>query len=144
MTIEEATHDRARLSMLGPGVVRLTWLQGTAVREKDVVRVVERIDHLVAGARYAILMDLREIVSISLTAHHVLARDPLVLAAGMLGNGPMDRMLAAGSEQASHPVRYFSSELEAIRWLRSHLPAAPSTPPQVQPPALPGCVLPAA
>ncbi|MUK02821.1 hypothetical protein GM708_13325 [Vibrio cholerae] len=144
MTIIEATDGRARLNMLGPGVVRLTWLQGTAVRENDVVKVAERIDQLVAGSRYAILMDLREIVSISLTAHHVLARNPLVLAAGMLGNGPMDRMLAAGAEQASHPVRYFSSELDAIRWLRSHLPAAPNTPPQSQPPSLSGCVRPAA
>lgn len=130
--------------MLAPGVVRLTWAQGTTVRAGDAADVLERAADLVAGAPYAILMDLREIVSISLEAHHLLAQDPLVLAAGMLGSGPMDRMLSAGSEQASHPARYFLSELEAIRWLRSHLPAAPNPLPTSAEPRPPRPVIPAA
>ncbi|MFJ6003456.1 hypothetical protein [Arthrobacter sp. NPDC092385] len=130
--------------MLGPGVVRLTWAPGTAVRECDAAQVVERIVHLLAGAPYAILIDVREIVSMSLKAHHVFARDPLVLAAGMLGSGPMDRMLSAGSEQASHPAQYFLSELEAIRWLRSHLPVAPNPLPTSPTPKSPHVDRPAA
>ena len=130
--------------MIGPGVVRLTWAQGTTVQTCDAVRVVERVSSLVTGTPYALLIDLRQIASISLKAHHVFARDPLVLAAGMLGSGPMDRMLSAGSEQASHPAQYFVSELEAVRWLRSYLPASPPvTPYPASPWSLPP-VLPAA
>ncbi|MCU1632999.1 MAG: hypothetical protein JWM61_1651 [Micrococcaceae bacterium] len=119
-----AAGGKACISKLGRALIRLSWLPGTEVSGKDARDVIRCSNMLVDDAPYAILVNMRELRSLSIDARYVFGGDPRVLAAAFLGSGPMDRVLAAGSELARHPTRFFLSESEAITWLLEHLQEA--------------------
>lgn len=112
---------RGRLTRLDDGMIRLTWQPGTIVEVEDARNVLESSFLFVDSVPYAILIDLGGIFSISTAASYAFADDHRVLAAAMLGDTPMDRVLAAQSSRAIHSTRLFSSEPDAIAWLAGYL-----------------------
>jgi hypothetical protein len=116
-----AADGKACISELHHGLIRLDWLPGTEVSGKDARDVLRCSKVLVDDEPYAILIDMREIRSLNIEARTVFRAELVVVAAAFLGSGPMDRVLAAGSEQAWHPTRFFTSEPDAMTWLCEYL-----------------------
>ncbi|MDQ0734716.1 DUF7793 family protein [Arthrobacter agilis] len=116
-----AADGKATITLLGPALIRLTWLPGTEVQEADARDVLKRSLILVEHAPYAILVDMRQIASVSTGAREAFGSEEMVLAAAMLGQTPVDRVIAASVQQSVHKVWLFSDEQEALAWLRSHL-----------------------
>lgn len=119
-----AADGKATITLLGPALIRLTWLPGTEVQEADARDVLELSLILVDRAPYVILVDMRQIVSVSAGAREGFSSEEMVLAAAMLGQTPVDRVIAASVQQSVHKVRFFTDEHEALAWLNSYLPAA--------------------
>lgn len=59
------------------------------------------------------------LVSISSEARDVFNNCSDVLAAAMVANSPMDRVLVAPSGTARHPTGLSTSEADALRWLKA-------------------------
>lgn len=113
---------KASIMLLGPALIRLTWLPGSEIQEADARDVLEQSLILVERAPYAILVDVRQIAHISVRAREAYGSEKMVLAAAMLGETPVDRVLAASVQQSVHKVQFFTEESEALAWLSSHLP----------------------
>lgn len=71
----------------------------------------------------AVLMDVTDVASVSRAARTVFSNVTTVAAWALLGRTPVDRILAhfiLGADFKSGPAGYFSSESEAVRWLKEH------------------------
>lgn len=76
-----------------------------------------------AGPPVAVLMDLTNVASVSRAARAVFGSMTAVAAWALLGQTPVDRILAhfiLGGDFTSGPACYFTSEAEAITWLKEH------------------------
>jgi hypothetical protein len=60
-----AAGDKATITLLRPALIRLTWLPDTEVFEADARDVLEQSLVLVEHVPYAILVDMRQIASLS-------------------------------------------------------------------------------
>lgn len=118
-----AAGGKATIALLSPALIRLTWLPDTEVFEADARDVLEQSLSLVDHVPYAILVDMRQIASLSTGAREAFSSETVVLAAAMLGHTPVDRVIAASVQQSAHEVRFFTVEHEALTWLAGHLPA---------------------
>ncbi|WP_162149418.1 hypothetical protein [Arthrobacter sp. Br18] len=112
-----AANGKAWISSTGGNALRLGWEPAAQVGVEDARSVVEMSTVLAGGRPYVLLVDLTMLVSISTEAREVFNACHDVLAAAMVGHGPMDRVLAAPSGNAGHPTRFFTSESEALSWL---------------------------
>lgn len=122
MRILTAAGGKATLTLLGDALIRLTWVPGTEVQEADAKDVLIRSLELVNQVPYAILVDMRQIAIINAGAREAYGSEDMVLAAAMLGETPVDRVIAASVQQSVHKVQFFIDEQEALSWLSSHLP----------------------
>lgn len=76
-----------------------------------------------AGSMVAVLMDVTDVASVSRAARAVFGSLTTVAAWALLGQTPVDRILAhfiLGGGFTSRPAGYFTSEAEAISWLKEH------------------------
>ena len=119
-----AADGKATITLLGPALIRLTYLPRTEVQESDARDVLEQSLILVDHVPYAILVDMRQIMILSAGAREIYGSEDMVLAAAMLGQTPMDRVIAASLQQSVHTVEFFTDEQEALTWLTEHLPDA--------------------
>ncbi|MHA7282375.1 DUF7793 family protein [Arthrobacter sp. TMS2-4] len=117
-----AADGRATLRLLRPGLVRLTWASETEVQEADARDVLAQSLELVGHVPYAVLVDMRHILTITAGARAAYGSEFRVLAAAMLGATPVDRVIAASVQQSVHEVRFFTDEEAALTWLTGHLP----------------------
>lgn len=118
-----AAGGKATLTLLKPALIRLTWLLASEVQEADARDVLDKSLKLVDHVPYAILVDMRQIASLSIGARDAFSSEKIVLVAAMLGHTPVDRVIAASVQQSVHEVRFFTVEQEALTWLTGHLPA---------------------
>lgn len=71
----------------------------------------------------AVLMEITQVASVSRAARAVFSNVTSVVAWALLGQTPVDRVLAhfiLGAEFKSGPASYFTSEADAITWLKEH------------------------
>lgn len=74
-----------------------------------------------ARSALAVLMDVTDVASVSRAARAVFSDVGTVAAWALLGRTPVDRILAhfiLGGDFKSAPARYFTSEPEALDWLK--------------------------
>ncbi|MDQ0735014.1 DUF7793 family protein [Arthrobacter agilis] len=123
-----AAHGKAWLSRRPDGIQRLEWVEGSTISGKDAADVLEASFCLAGHKPYAILVEMTAIVHQTQEARETFNADSRVIAAALLGVGPMDEILAGGAHTAVHPTSYFTSEDDAITWIELHLEALTTSP----------------
>ncbi|WP_104116405.1 hypothetical protein [Arthrobacter sp. B1805] len=118
-----AADGRATLTLLARNLQRLEWAERVSISPGDARSVLAASRVLSKGEPYAILVIMTSIVDLPPDARAVFNAEPLVVAAALLGRGPMDEVLAAGACRALHPTRFFLSESSAREWLELSLAA---------------------
>ena len=108
---------KATITLLDAALIRLTYAPDTEVSAADAKDVLEQSLTLVDGGPYAILVDMSPILHLSPEARALFGSEHKVLAAAMLGQTPMDRVIAASVTQSVHEVRFFTDEDLALDWL---------------------------
>ena len=76
-----------------------------------------------SGSPLAVLMDVTDVASVSRAARAVFSNVSTVAAWALLGRTPVDRILAhfiLGGDFKSGPASYFTSEREALKWLKEN------------------------
>jgi 3-hydroxyisobutyrate dehydrogenase-like beta-hydroxyacid dehydrogenase len=119
-----AADGKAWVSQRQDGVQHLQWVEGSVISGQDAADVLETSFRLSGQKPYAILVDMTTIVHQSQEARAVFNADSRVIAAALLGSGPMDEILAGGAHTAVHPTNYFTSEHEAVSWIARQIEEA--------------------
>jgi hypothetical protein len=118
-----AAGGKATLTLVAPEIQRLRWSARVGITPDDARAVLAASRMMSAGAPYAILVDMTSIIDLPPGARAVFNSEALVVAAALVGKGPMDEVLAAGACKAVHATRFFTSESSAREWLQASLAA---------------------
>lgn len=110
----------AWVSVRDDGVQYLQWVAGSVINGQDALAVLETSSRLAGSRKYSILIDMTSIVYLTQDAREAFNADSSVIAAALLGTGPMDEVLAAGAATAVHPTEFFHREEDALAWIALH------------------------
>lgn len=112
------------LSVDASGLVRLTWAAGMRVSAAQARESMDAVDELNAGRSRPLLVEMRG-AGIERDARLVFTRDVSVSRIALLGATPVDRVVANFALSLSRmvmPIRFFSSEADALEWLSGDEP----------------------
>ncbi|WAJ34433.1 hypothetical protein OUO20_05735 [Arthrobacter sp. FX8] len=113
---------------LGGGVLRITLRAGSRITEEDAALVRHELLTRSGGADTAVLLQITGVESVSREAVRFFSEAATVTAFAILGNTPVDRVIAHGLRgllAPGCPSRYFSDEQQALSWLQVLTKTAP-------------------
>lgn len=109
------------------GIIRIKLPEHAAVTGAQAEEASAAARSLAAGHFYPILMDVTGVVSVSREARDVYNRSEAGCAYALLGQSPVDRVMAhyfLGPDSPDRPAAYFTSEADAIGWLEAQIRAS--------------------
>jgi hypothetical protein len=119
---EDGSADPIAVRMLDVGIIEIalpaTQIEGAGAR---VAAAAARA--LAAGRRMPVLLVITGVVGISIEARHVYANSFAASAFALVGESPVDRVIAhylLRSKTPTIPAQFFTSETEAVEWLRQY------------------------
>lgn len=120
---EAGSGDPIGVRMIDPGIIEVM-LPPNQVIEGPQARVARTaVRSLANGRRLPVLLILTGVVGISAEARHVYATSIAASAFALMGESPVDRVIAhylLRSKTETIPAEFFTSESEAIEWLRQY------------------------
>lgn len=106
--------DAQRLALREDGILHVQWQPATVVTVEQ-ARATLDASLLNQGAR-RILMSMTAVAFTS-AARRVICDEEDIAAIALVGDGPVDRVVAAFADTEAHPAQFFTSEDDAIDWL---------------------------
>lgn len=109
------------LSVLSDVAVKAVLPRGADLDAAAAAQLREQLGELAPDRKIAVVLELTGAGSVSRTARAACAAIPSVSAWAVVGESPVDRLLGhflLGGEFSSVPARYFTSDGEALDWLR--------------------------
>lgn len=103
------------------GVLQVVWAQGTEISKANASAVMIAVNVIAEGQRYPLLVELGAPRGLSRHARAAFAQPCSATRIALMGESPVDRMLAAyqlRTSPAPCPARYFNDRNEAMAWLR--------------------------
>ncbi|BCW78881.1 STAS/SEC14 domain-containing protein [Arthrobacter sp. NicSoilC5] len=104
---------------LSNGVLPLRWKRGVNIGIDVANAAIEAITILGKGARLPMLVEIQGVTH-SAAARKVFPAPSLISRMALLGNSPVDRVIAMFRlplVPAGFPIKYFTSEEQAMAWL---------------------------
>ncbi|MBT2597020.1 STAS/SEC14 domain-containing protein [Arthrobacter sp. ISL-72] len=104
-------------------IVRIVLPRDQHLDERSAQRLAAHLQAPRSGSPIAVLMDVTDVASVSRAARTVFSNVSTVAAWALLGRTPVDRILAhfiLGGDFKSGPASYFTSEPEAVEWLKEN------------------------
>jgi hypothetical protein len=104
-------------------IIRIVLPRDEHLDEESALLLASKLAKPGDGAPVAVLMDVTDVASVSRAARAVFSKATSVVAWALLGQTPVDRILAhfiLGADFKSGPASYFTSEAEALTWLKEH------------------------
>lgn len=111
----------ATLTVGADGILRLRWARGIAITEAAATTAMAKVDETCGTTTPPMLVDMATSSSVSRGARNVFGRPCAVSQIALLGASPVDRVIAnfvLGISNLPCPTRFFTSETEALQWLR--------------------------
>ncbi len=102
-------------------VLFLAWKPGVRIEADNARAAVEAVNEVAAGGRYPLLVKMADTGHLSRAARDVFVEPCAASRIALLGNNPVDRMLAdyqLAVQEPPCPTRFFTSETEAMAWLK--------------------------
>lgn len=105
----------------GPdGILRLTWDRDLRVTATMARQAMAAVDEVNAGRPRPLLVRMARTTALDRDAREQFAEKTSIAAIALLGETPVDRLLAAstvGRGVTKAPARYFTDEGDAVAWL---------------------------
>lgn len=108
--------ETRRLTLREDGILHVWWQPSTVVTIDD-ARTTLDASLLNPGTR-RILMSMTA-VSFTNAARRAICEEEGIAAIALVGEDPVDRVVAAFADNAGHPAQFFTSERDAIDWLEN-------------------------
>ncbi len=103
------------------GVVRLSWSPGLRITDYLAAEAMAAVDELNGDTERPLLVDMTGTAVLTREARQTFARKCTASRIALLGNSPVDRVIAnfaLGVSYVPVPTRFFTSEPAALVWLR--------------------------
>ncbi len=103
------------------GLVRLSWATGLRIDGALAARAMTLVDELNADRRRPLLVDMTGTAVLTRDARMQFTQPCSASAVALLGRSPVDRVIvnfALGVSAVPGPIRFFTSEADALAWLR--------------------------
>jgi hypothetical protein len=123
----EQTSRLARIWVGEDGIVRIIWVPGAEVTLQDAQELMVDYHKLRKGRRLPLLVDTRSMKSFARGARHLFAGEEAqgsANAVAIIVDSPVTTVMAnfyLGLSKPRLPSRLFSSEDEALAWLKGYL-----------------------
>lgn len=129
MATEPVLTRTARIWMAEGGIVRVESLPGVEETITDAKANVDAVRGLVGDTLHVLLVDIRRLKSIDISARRFYAEEPsaksALRAVGLLVSSPVSRVVGnftlKAFSRSPAAIRLFTREDEALAWLRGHL-----------------------
>lgn len=111
---------KAVLSLRPDGLLHLVWTAGADIQKEDASSAVTLIDEISADRDRPLLVDMTGASNVSSGARDVFGLPHAASRIALLGESPVDRVLAnffIRVQRPERPTRYFTSEEAAVTWL---------------------------
>jgi hypothetical protein len=102
-------------------LLRLTWARDASITEADAEAAMEKVNVLCGQNRHPMLVDMATTADVSRGARAVFGRPVPGFkdrAARFVSGGPGDGQLFLGINKLPCPTRFFTSEADALAWLK--------------------------
>jgi hypothetical protein len=109
------------LELEADGLLRLTWARGASITEGDAEAAMGQVNALCGDSRHPMLVDMATTSEVSRGARAVFGRPCQASRIALLGASPVDRVIAnffLGLNKLPCPTKFFTSEAEALTWLK--------------------------
>jgi hypothetical protein len=109
------------LELDADGLLRLTWARGASITEADAEAAMGHVNALCGNSRHPMLVDMATTSDVSRGARAVFGRPSQASRIALLGASPVDRVIAnffLGLNKLPCPTKFFTSEAEALSWLK--------------------------
>jgi len=109
------------------GIVRVDYKTGVAETISEAKDNFNALKKLSAGKRFSVLVDIRKVKSQDRKSRQLFAgkkSDKIMIATGLIIGSPLSRVIGnffLGLNKPQRPVKLFTSENEAIEWLKQFL-----------------------
>ena len=110
------TDENQRLALREDGILHVWWRPSTVVTV-DGARATLDASLLNPGSR-RILMSMTA-VAFTNAARRAICAEQGITAIALVGEDPVDRVVAAFADNAAHPAQFFTSEAAAVDWLET-------------------------
>ncbi|MCT9869838.1 DUF7793 family protein [Paenarthrobacter aurescens] len=103
-------------------VLSLEWNPGVRIEAANARDAVDAVNRIADGQRYPLLVKMAVAGHLSRAARDVFVEPCAASSIALVGRNPVDRMLAdyqLAAQPAPCPTRFFTSEVEAMAWLRN-------------------------
>ena len=113
----------AEIRFANSGHLILVLPPGEVVTGSMAAEVAERVAQLSGTQKLPLLLTLTGVESVSRTARDIFSAARSLSAVAVIGVSPVDRVIAnflLGGETQPCPTRYFSSESDAVNWLKRY------------------------
>ncbi|MFP3461430.1 STAS/SEC14 domain-containing protein [Arthrobacter globiformis] len=109
------------LELDADGLLRLTWARDASITEADAEAAMAQVNVLCGDSRHPMIVDMATTSDVSRGARAVFGRPCQASRIALLGASPVDRVIAnffLGLNKLPCPTKFFTSEAEALSWLR--------------------------
>ena len=110
------TDETQYLATREDGILHVRWQPSTVVSVDQARATLDAVLPLLGARR--ILMSMTA-VTFSSGARRAICDEQGITAIALVGEGPVDRVVAAFADNASHPAQFFTSEPLAVEWLET-------------------------
>ncbi len=111
-------------------VLYLKWMSGVHITHPVAVKAARDLEVLSAGDNLPLIVEMGGIDGLTLQARLGMNSYRGFARVALIGDGPVDEVLAGFAHASPTSTRYFTSEAEALRWIRE-----PEVDPQKEPAA---------
>lgn len=126
MNKRTVAEGKAVLGLRADGIMHLEWKPGVDVLTEDARAAVTAINDLSADRDRPLLVDMRNVGSMSAGARQVFSVPHAASVIALVGESHVDRVIAnffIGVRRPERPTRFFTSEKDAVAWLLREDPA---------------------
>ncbi len=102
------------------GVIHVIWKPQGTIEAADAVAALAAVNGVCRGSEHPMLVDMAMTESVSRDARSIFATPCAASRIALLGSSPVDRLIATfflGVHKPASPSRFFTSKVEAMRWL---------------------------
>jgi hypothetical protein len=120
---EHGTGDPIGVRMSDRGIIEVTLPPNQVIEGPQAQDAGAAVRSLARGRRLPVLLVITGVVGVSAEARHVYATSIAASAFALVGESPVDRVIAhylLRSKTETIPAQFFTSESDAVTWLRQY------------------------
>lgn len=119
----ERTTSEITVTLVTPSLVELEMPRDVEIGGSEARRAAAAVQTIAGRNRVGVMLNISGVIGVSPEARHAYSESIAALAVAIVGEGPVDRVIAhylLRSRSESIPAQFFLSRPAALEWLRQY------------------------